>query len=586
MILNHLWQSTVFAGVAALLAFVLRRNHARTRYWLWLAASLKFLIPFSLLVAVGKQIEWSAATPGVRKLSVVVERIGQPFALEQPVAAIQPALAHGSSFLPAILLTTWICGFAAVAILWWRRWRRIHTAARRGAPLPVKIDVPVRSSPALLEPGVFGIFRPVLLLPEGITGHLTAAQLEAVIAHELCHVRCRDNLTAAIHMAVEAIFWFHPLVWWLGARLVEERERACDEEVLRLGNKPQIYAESILKTCQFYLESPLACVSGITGSDLKRRIVRIMTRGLEKKLDFWRKLLLVTAGAAALTGPIVLGLMNAPQSRAQSQPAASTPAPSFEVASIKVNHSADRRAMIRFAPGGRFTANNVALKGLLEQAYRVKDSQLVGAPNWIETEHYDIDAKMDDATADAMKKLDSDQRREQYSLILRALFVDRFKLRVRHETRELPVYILLVGKSGPKFHETALTAAELAPPNPKGPMIRMMGRGQLNVTAAGLDIFADVLSQNVGRVVLDKTGLKAKYDFTLQWTPDDSTDQMLKAPGAGPDGKPPLDAAPPPDVSGPSIFAAVQEQLGLKLEPQKSPLDVLVIDHIERPSEN
>jgi uncharacterized protein (TIGR03435 family) len=221
---------------------------------------------------------------------------------------------------------------------------------------------------------------------------------------------------------------------------------------------------------------------------------------------------------------------------------------------------------------------------LLEQAYHVKDSQLVGAPNWIETEHYDIDAKMDDSTVEAMKKLDGDQRREQYSLILRALFVDRFKLRVRHETRELPVYVLLVGKSGPKLHETTLTAAELAPPNPKGPMIRMMGRGQLNVTAAGLDIFADVLSQNLGRVVLDKTGLKSKYDFTLQWTPDDSQDQMVKAAG-GPDGKPPSDA-PPPDASGPSIFAAVQEQLGLKLEAQKSPLDVLVIDHIERPSEN
>jgi uncharacterized protein (TIGR03435 family) len=113
-----------------------------------------------------------------------------------------------------------------------------------------------------------------------------------------------------------------------------------------------------------------------------------------------------------------------------------------------------------------------------------------------------------------------------------------------------------------------------------------MGRGQLNVTAAGLDIFADVLSRSLGRVVLDKTGLKAKYDFTLQWTPDDNQDQMIKATGAGPDGKPPLDAAPPPDASGPTIFAAVQEQLGLKLEAQKSPLDVLVIDHIERPSEN
>ena len=106
------------------------------------------------------------------------------------------------------------------------------------------------SAPGLVEPGVFGIFRPVLLLPEGIAERLDQAQLEAILAHELCHIRRRDNLTAAIHMAVQATFWFHPLVWWLGARLVDERERACDEEVLRLGNKPQVYAEGILNVCK------------------------------------------------------------------------------------------------------------------------------------------------------------------------------------------------------------------------------------------------------------------------------------------------------------------------------------------------
>ena len=83
-----------------------------------------------------------------------------------------------------------------------------------------------------MEPGVFGIFRPVLLVPEGITDRLTPAQWKTILTHELCHVRRRDNLTAAIHMAIEAIFWFHPLVWWIGKRLIDERERACDEEVL------------------------------------------------------------------------------------------------------------------------------------------------------------------------------------------------------------------------------------------------------------------------------------------------------------------------------------------------------------------
>jgi uncharacterized protein (TIGR03435 family) len=110
----------------------------------------------------------------------------------------------------------------------------------------------------------------------------------------------------------------------------------------------------------------------------------------------------------------------------------------------------------------------------------------------------------------------------------------------------------------------------------------MTGRGQLNVTGANLGMFANVLSMQLGRIVLDKTGLKGNYEFTLKWTPDEGQGQMFR--GAG-DGQP-RDAAPPPDASGPTIFTAVQEQLGLKLESQKGPVDTLVVDHVERPSEN
>ena len=119
---------------------------------------------------------------------------------------------------------------------------------------------------------------------------------------------------------VEAIFWFHPLVWWIGARMVEERERACDEEVLLLGNEPQAYAERILSVCKFYLGSPLACASGVTGPDLKRRIESIMTHRIYQRLTLARKLLLAAAATAAVTGPIFIGVMNAPQSRAQANP--------------------------------------------------------------------------------------------------------------------------------------------------------------------------------------------------------------------------------------------------------------------------
>src|SRR5204863_9110273 len=160
-----------------------------------------------------------------------------------------------------------------------------------------------------LEPGVFGITRPVLLWPEGISERLEDAHLEAILAHELWHVRRRDNLVGAIHIVVEAIFWFHPLVWWLGARLIEERERACDEEVLEMGSERQVYAESILKTCEFCVEAPLACVSGVTGADLKRRIVRIMSERVAERLGFGKKLLLLTICSTAVAAPVVLGLV-------------------------------------------------------------------------------------------------------------------------------------------------------------------------------------------------------------------------------------------------------------------------------------
>ena len=115
---------------------------------------------------------------------------------------------------------------------------------------------------------MFGIIRQVLLLPDSIAAHLEAAQLDAIFAHELYHVCVspRQPGGGRFYMLVEAIFWFHPLVWWIGSRLIEERERACDEEVVRLGSDPEIYAETILKICKVYLESPLACAAGISGA--------------------------------------------------------------------------------------------------------------------------------------------------------------------------------------------------------------------------------------------------------------------------------------------------------------------------------
>ena len=333
---DHLWQSTLFAFAPGVLSLTLRKNHARARYWLWLAASLKFLLPFSLLASVGSHLAWlRGLPPKVAQLYYVMNEVSQPFTQPSLPVSSSPASPSLIHFPPEILAGVWLCGCVAVLAAWYARWRRVAVVIGKAAPLRegrevealrrmerrsgLAKQIEMRISIASLEPGIFGIVRPVLLWPEGISEHLEDAHLEAIVAHEIWHVRRRDNLAAAMHMVVEAAFWFHPLVWWLGARLVEERERACDEEVLALGSKRQVYAESILKTCQFCAGFSLACVSGVTGADLKKRIAQIMTAHAAHKLNFGKKLLLSAVALAAIVMPVLFGLLHAAPSRAEAQ---------------------------------------------------------------------------------------------------------------------------------------------------------------------------------------------------------------------------------------------------------------------------
>ena len=349
---NHLWQSTLFAALAAILTLAFKKNQARIRHSLWLAASLKFLVPFSILMSLGRRL----ASPrfslsGRSGLFSAVEGFSQPFTfvVVTPVNHAASA-AYLLTLLPRLIAAMWLCGFVTVLILWSVRWRRVAAAVNRSTPAEQGREVDalrqlekiggvrrpmtlLLSRESAMEPGIFGIFRPVLLWPATISEHLQDSHLTAILAHELSHVRRRDNLAAAMHMAVEAIFWFHPMVWWLGARLVEERELACDEEVLHLGNSPSIYAESILKTCEFCMGAPLACVSGVTGAELKKRIVRIMTPNLAEKLSTSRRLLLASVGVAVVVGPVLFGLGTTPRVRAQSPQAGERQAGTIDSAS-------------------------------------------------------------------------------------------------------------------------------------------------------------------------------------------------------------------------------------------------------------
>jgi bla regulator protein blaR1 len=587
---NHLWQSTVVVLTAWLLTLLLRSNQARTRYWVWMIASVKFLVPFSVLIAAGEFLQTAVATQFHQPaLAAVMEQITQPFSRaasatttdyfsQSPVEA-----ARHIPLLPMILFAVWLSGFLSVAFSWARKWWYLRTAVRASLPINLPGSMPVLSSSRLLEPGVFGIVRPVLLLPENIRERLSEAQLSAILAHEMCHVRRRDNLTAAMHMLVEAVFWFHPAVWWIGARLLEERERACDEAVLQSGNEAEVYAEGILSVCKLYVESPLACVSGISGSDLKQRIVRIMTQRFADRLTFGRKLLLVTIGVSAIVLPIGSGLLNAAPGGAQSQAQVTdTAAPVYEVASIKPNKSGDNMVRMMIRPDG-LSATGATLDMLIQNAYGVRYFQISGSPSWFKSERYDIEAKMDGSVVEELRKLSDDQREIETRRMLQALLADRFQLKLHSDTKHLPVYALVLAKNGPKLQ--AAKTGDTYPNGFKGPdggggsgMIFMEGNGG-PVRGQGVPIadLVRLLSQQLGRTVLDKTGLTGKYDFTLNWTPDENQ---------GPPVPPGADNAPPPDSSGPSIFTAVQEQLGLKLESQKGPVKILVVDHGEKPSEN
>ncbi|MGH9664077.1 MAG: M56 family metallopeptidase, partial [Bryobacteraceae bacterium] len=336
---NHVWQSTVFALAAGLMTVGFRKNRAHIRYWLWLSASLKFLLPFSLLMALGARLEWAPATrnpAAVPAVALTMVHMSRPFPDSVPLA---PSTPSARDWAAIAIFGVWACGCVAIVLMRCRGWRRIRFAVRSSKPIGVLGTMQVRSSPVLLEPGVVGLFHSVLLLPADIAERLQPPQLEAVLAHERCHVRRRDNLTSAIHMIVEAVFWFHPLVWWIGARLVEERERACDEAVLSLGNRPRDYAEGILNVCKSYVESPLSLMSGVTGSNIKKRIHAILTGRIARDLTFAKKLILAAAGIAALGLPILIGVIDAPRVRAQSPSGltrlAAASAPKFEMVSVK-----------------------------------------------------------------------------------------------------------------------------------------------------------------------------------------------------------------------------------------------------------
>lgn len=628
---NHLWQSTIFVAAVGLSTLLLRRQPAQVRYSFWLAASAKFLLPFSLLIGLGELLpKPQQPITAPLKIHSAVDVVAQPFSspsITPTLPTKQPEKERLITLLSPALVIMWFCGAVTVLLVWYVRWYRLCVVLRRATPVEVgrEIDllrrlaaiterrgpVTLRRSSELLEPGIFGVLRPTLLWPERLSERLKDEHIEAILSHELMHVRRRDNLIAAIHMAVEALFWFNPLVWWIERRLVEERELACDEAVMGMKIEPITYVESLLKTCRFCVESPLACVSGINGVDLHRRVSRIMMQRREKQSTL-SKLLLACLGVAVLAAPIVIGAINAPLSaQASSKAALSMEMPdwqiaagkklAFEVATVKPSKSGSSpKVNFTLGPGdvyantgGRFLTSNISLLDYIRFAYKLTDGQVDilqdNAPKWIATAQFDIQAKSEipNPTKDQMR------------LMMQSLLAERFKLGVHSETRELPVLALVLvkpGKLGPQLRphppedsscsnirEPANQGSDSALtndiPSVCGGLVSVgVPSVPSHVRIGGRNVPLALVAAHLGgmgqydRPIVDQTGLSGTFDLVLEWGPDSvqgSTD------------------SPAQDDRQTILQEALKDQLGLKLEREKAPVTVLLINHMnEQPTAN
>ncbi len=345
---NHLWQSTLCVAGAAMLVRMLRGQSARWRYRVWLAASLKFFLPFTLLTAAGARLPLPVlpASPS-SQVSVVVDFLGQPFGSgandqlaiandqlfadpQSQIPNVHPGIASSASsgsLAPLVLLSLWAGGCLALTVGRVIRWRRLTALLRTAQSLTrgreadalerTKVSlvsgrtVEICALPSLVEPGVVGITRPVILWPLALSARLNDRELDAIFAHELQHVHRHDNLAAALHSLLETVFWFHPVIWWLKSRLIAERERACDEAVLQLGSEPHAYARGILKVCEFCLQSPSIAAAAVTGADLTRRMEDIMSERTASSLTLAHRLLLALTALAVVIGPIAAGSLQA-----------------------------------------------------------------------------------------------------------------------------------------------------------------------------------------------------------------------------------------------------------------------------------
>jgi uncharacterized protein (TIGR03435 family) len=514
------------------------------------------------------------------------------------------------------------------------------------------------TSEECVAPMTVGWLCPAIILPLGWR-EWTRGRLDAVLAHERAHVRRRDPLVQWLALLNRAVFWFHPLAWWLERRLASLAEEACDAAVLDQGHDPVEYAEALLDIERSVKQAGArmeAMGMAMPGRGLPQRIKLIFDGPRWPRMSRSKIVCIAAAcsATAAVFGAGTLGhvtqlhlppipppqvdasslvrtappvqrvqkpssvlLAQATQVEQTSNQPAVAPVPKFDVASIRPCTPAPPgpggRGGVGSPSPGRVNARCVTVKNLIQTAYVMYPDGLNPNPNpnfvyvtieggaaWTESDRYDIEAKAEGTPSTQMTE----------GPMLQALLEDRFQVKVHHETKQVPVYDLTVAKGGFKLEplkegscvpfETRAPAPGQTPADFIASLPNYCGRvsfhrpgpgGSMKAEFRGMTLaeFAGSLGRVTDRPIVDSTGITGLFDISMEFAVDQTTPAFL--PGGALRGDPPRlqDFAQPPlpdAPAGASIVTAIQEQLGLKLEPAKGPGEFLVIDRVERPSEN
>jgi len=503
--------------------------------------------------------------------------------------------------ISAVLITAWIVGTALfLAPVAWGLWqvrqlRRCGWPWLEGQALAVRIavDSGVRRHVLVLRhehvtgPMTCGLFRTTILLPTDARTWNTDA-LRRALVHEVEHARRYDWIVHCLTRIVCAVYWFHPFVWVAWRQLRLEAERACDDAVVRRDDAGE-YASLLIQVAQTQLRGAREPMLAMANrGDLAVRVAAVLNPDQARGRVSIPTVVVASIGVTVVSAAV--GAVTFAQSQRNPQPLP----PVLSV--VKRNVSGDVQSRLGVPHRNRFVATNVTIAEVIAAAYGnllpLRADQVVGGPGWMRSERYDVEAKLDTSVGDdepfaGVEPIDDRGVVDQFAMV-RAVLAERFKLGTRETTKNGPVYILMRTGSADdvgaqiKVSKTDCEAISAAGPytvlvGPDGQPMRPCGvrrrPGQIVGTGATTQQLAQQLTRvaTVEREVLNRTGLTGRFDFTLTWTPPPT-------PGS-------REAAAVID-GGPSIFAAVQEQLGLKLQAQRGPVRVLVVDRLERPTPN